>query len=130
MGKRLRVKKGIARGKENSILSGHYVFFKQLVDDIILFISITHSEVVTIMDKVINTIALKNNINPNEKNKKSFIVPSVYKGKREDIGAYNKNLRISNSDEDTVNDLITSLTPIDYATANKEYKQYQKTKKK
>lgn len=130
MGKRLRKTTGISKSRKNSILFGHYVYFKQLVDNIILFVGITHSEVVKIMDDIINTVALNNNINPKETDKKSYIVPRVYKGKREDIGAYEKNLKLSQKDEIAVNNFIDSSIPLDYEIENKKYKQYQREHKK
>ena len=75
-------------------------------------------------------MALNNNINPKETDKKSYIVPRVYKGKREDIGAYEKNLKLSQKDEIAVNNFIDSSIPLDYEIENKKYKQYQREHKK
>lgn len=130
MGKRLRRTTGISKSRKNSILFGHYVYFKQLVDNIILFVGITHSEVVKIMDDIINTVALNNNINSKEVDKKSYIVPRVYKGKRENIGTYENNLKLSQKDEIAVNNFIDSSIPLDYEIENKKYKQYQREHKK
>ena len=129
--KRARSNNGFAYGKKNSILYGHVVYFKKLVDDIIIFLSITHSEVVEIMDKVINTIALNDNVNPNANDgRKSYIVPLVYKGKREDLGKTNTTNRLTPTDEKQVDDVFYSNVPKDYKIENIKYKQYKKVHKK
>ncbi len=130
MGKRLRNTEGMAKTKPNSILKGHTAYFKQIANDIIMFVTFTSKKIARIANEAIETIELIVNIDPKAKpGAKSYVVPRKYVGKRSDLKGNEPNRRLSKKDEPTINYIFDTLPDIDYESANIKYKKYVKEQK-
>ena len=92
-----------------------------------MYLTTTHHEEVLINGKVVKTIPLDNNIDPKERNmpnKKSYVYPKVYVGKRSHLGKERKDLSLIGNDINKVEELFDTLPKenVKYQTNSKKKK--------
>ena len=108
--KRRRKIYGFAQTKEEPH-KNHPAFYKKKNQDEIDYVTFTHSS--EIKDKkgniVEKTIPLTGNIDPEEKNRKSYIYPKSYEGKRSSLGEERPDLSLNTKDKKIVLDSLETL---------------------
>lgn len=129
MGKKQHSKKkaGFANTKEYPHRKHPARYKKTGQDDSIMYLTTTHHEEVLINGKVVKTIPLDNNIDPKERNmpnKKSYVYPKVYVGKRSHLGKERKDLSLIGNDINKVEELFDTLPKenVKYQTNSKKKK--------
>ncbi len=129
MGKKQHSKKkeGFADTKEYPHRKHPARYRKTSKDDSIIYLTTTHHDEVEINGKIVKTIPLDNNINPSERNqpdKKSYIYPKVYVGKRSHLGKERLDLWLIGDDIKRVDELFDTLPRenVKYQTNSKKKK--------
>lgn len=106
----------------------HPAFYKKQGNDVVDYVTFTHSSKVEVNDKVYETIPLDRNIDPKErgdKTKKSHVFPISYRGKRSALGEEKNNYSFGTlEDKNKVLDLLETLPKqeITYTSNSKKKK--------
>ena len=114
-------KDGIAATKKLPS-KGHPAYYRYINNDTIEFIPATHSDKVILKkgdyllsfveSKIIITIPLKNNINPKEHGRVTYVLPFVFVANREMLGKELTKLRVSAEDKKIILELFQKLPRI------------------
>ena len=131
MAKKRYKKTGFARTKRYPFLN-HPAFYKRKGNDDVEYVTFTHSSEVELDDEKVITKELNVNINredPSEKNRKSRVIPRVYKGKRSSLHKELIGFKLDSSDRTLIENIFSSSKIINIPYTNNSKVNKKKLKK-